>query len=158
LTQLGLATYTRYVTDEHISPQFTRALGVAGFRTMTVVEALGRRGADDSEIIDWLSLHGKKDAIWVTKDWSAQKRHAKLIHEKGISVLWIEIPGQGLQALRELQLLVSITEYVMKTVSSSSSPLYFRASHDGVKPKLRRIVSPLTDSNLIYEKTRYRPT
>ena len=151
MTQLGLEPF--YVIDENLSPSFARALAATGFGVTGVVEAFnGRRGVIEEEIIPWLSQHGRKNAVWVTKDWEAQKRHAKLIHEQSISVLWLLIPDQGLRALRELQLLVLVIEYVTNLVIASRTPVYLCASFNVRRPKLERIVSPLTAKKLVFQR------
>lgn len=151
MTQLGLEPF--FVIDENLSPSFAKALHATGFRITSIVEAFnGRRAVQEEEIIPWLSQNGRKNAIWVTKDWDAQKRHAKLIHEQNISVLWLLIPDQGLRALRELQLLVLVIEHVSNVVIESRTPSYIRASFNVRRPKLERIISPLTTPKLLYQR------
>lgn len=149
--QLGLEPF--FVIDENLSPSFAKALASTGFSiTDVVTEFNGRKGVPEEEIIPWLSQHGQKNAVWVTKDWKAQKLHAKLIHEQSVSVLWILIPDQGLRALRELQLLVLLVEHVSNIVLTSTTPVYLCASFNVRRPKLERIISPLTDKKLKFQR------
>jgi hypothetical protein len=149
--QIGLGIF--YVTDENISPHFAKALSVTGFDVRSIVDVPGcGRGISDEKIIEWLSVEGGRNAVWVTKDWEAQKVHAKLIHEKHIPVLWLFIPQKGLRALRELQLLASVIEFVNDTINVSAAPVYLCASFTGAKPRLEQIVNPLTSGQIICKK------
>lgn len=149
--QLGLEPF--FLIDENLSPSFAKALASTGFSISDVVSEFGgRKGVQEAEIIPWLSQHGQNKAVWVTKDWKAQKLHAKLIHEQSVSVLWILIPDQGLRALRELQLLVLVIEHVSAIVIASLAPVYLCASLNVKRPRLQRIVSPLTDTKLIFQR------
>ncbi len=148
--QLGLEPF--FLIDENLSPTFAKALASTGFTiTDVVTEFNGRKGVQEEEILPRLSQYGQKNAVWITKDWKAQKLHAKLIHEQSVSVLWMLIPDQGLRALRELQLLVLVIEHVSTVVRTSLTPVYLCASFNVKRPKLQRIVNPLTDKKLILQ-------
>lgn len=86
--------------------------------------------------------------MWITADEDAQKTHAKLILQEGISTVWIFRPRKGLSALQELQLVSFVIEKVEELVFESDHPLHFRASFNGMKPKLQFLNNTLMDRNL----------
>jgi len=136
-----------------LSYKFADILVSVGYKVTSVREAFpGKERVPDEEIIDWLGKHGRQNAVWITADEEAQKVHAKLILAKNISVLWIWRPKGGLTGLQELQLLSLIIEHVTALVAATRNPIYLRASLHGRRPKLERIVSPLTSRKLVFKR------
>lgn len=151
MSQLSLEPL--YIIDHNLSYKFADVFIAVGFNVTSVMKAFpGRESVPDDEIIDWLAQRGRQNAVWVTADEEAQKVHAKLILAKDISVLWIWRPKGGLTGLQELQLLSLVIEHVTALVGAAQNPIYLRASLHGRRPKLERIVSPLTSRRLIFRR------
>lgn len=113
----------------------------------------GRRKVKDEEIIPWLGKHGQHYAVWITQDIESAKTHAKLILAHNISILWIRSSRKKheLAGLQELQLLSLVIEHVTHLVSSSSTPIYLWASLSGRRPRLDKLISPLTSLKLEFK-------
>ena len=107
-----------------------------------------RNKVPDEELIPWLSSKAGKNGVWITADEDAQKTHAKLILQEGISTIWIFRPKKGLSALQELQLVSYVIEKVEELVLKADQPLHFRASFNVMKPTLKRLSNTLMDKIL----------
>ena len=117
-----------------------------GFNISCVTEQFpGRSTVPDEEIIQWLSSRTGKDGVWITADEDAQKTHAKLILQEGISSLWIFRSRKGLSALQELQLVAFVIKKVEELVIASEHPVHFRASFNGERPRLMRLNNTIMD-------------
>lgn len=143
-----------YLIDENLSHLYAKVFEALGFSITSVRETFGgRRNVKDEEIIPWLSKHGQHHAVWITQDIEAAKTHAKLILAHNISILWIHSRKKHpLTGLQELQLLSLIIEHVTHLVSSSSTPVYLQASLSGRKPRLDKLISPLTSLKLEFKR------
>ena len=125
-----------------------------GYNVTSVTDTFpGRNKVPDEEIIYWLGERGRQNAVWVTADVDAKRVHAKLILAANISVLCIFRPKKkGMTGLQELQLLSLVKEHVNALIAASQAPIYLQASLNGRRPKLERLVSPLTAPKLIFQR------
>ena len=142
-----------YLIDENLSHLYAKVFEALGFNITNVREAFaGRRKVKDEEIIPWLAKRGRHRAVWITQDIEASKTHAKLILAHSISILWIHSRKKHeLTGLQELQLLSLVIEHVTRLVSSTNTPIYLWASLIGRRPKLDKLVSPLTSKKLEFK-------
>ncbi len=145
-----------YLIDENLSHLYARVFEALGFNITSVREAFGgRRKVKDQELIPWLGKHRQHHAVWITQDVEASKTHAKLILAHNISVLWIRSrKKQELTGLQELQLLSLVIKHVTYLVSSANAPIYLWASLSGRRPKLDKLISPLTSKKLEFNRIR----
>lgn len=154
MTESQLRMIPFYIVDENLSPTIAKALSACGFDITCVQEVFpNRTGVEDTEIIEWLSKHGRQKSVWITADQSAAKVHAKFLLAKQNSVLWIFRPKAGLSKLQELQLLSLIIEHVTELMSNTNIPLYLRAELlTGKKAKLEKLFSSLKDRHLDFRR------
>jgi len=120
----------------------------------SVEEAFGgRRKVKDEEIIPWLGKRCRHYAVWITEDIEASKTHAKLIIAHQISILWIlSRKKRELTGLQQLQLISLVIEHVTYLVSSSNTPIYLWALLIGRRPKIDKLISPLTSKKLEFKR------
>ena len=142
-----------FLLDENLSPYFVPAFDSLGFEMRSVVAVFaGRRGVKEEELIPWLGKRCDCCPVWITEDTDSRKRHAKLILEHKVSVLWLVNQGRHpLNGIQELQLLSQVIPVVAKTAAGSARPVYLEASLTSRKAKLRRLQGHLFDRQAKYE-------
>ena len=142
-----------FLLDCTTSFSFAPALSAAGFNVTSVRAEFGRDRVDDEEIILHLARVGRYRSVWVTGDEDAQRAHAKLILGSAISVIWMHEPrGKSLTGLQELLLLTLVIRDANRLIAPARRPIYLRASLNGRRPKLERLVNSLLDKKLFWRR------
>ena len=141
-----------FLLDENLSPYFVPAFDTLGYDMRSVVAVFaGRRGVKEEELIPWLGRQCGCRPVWITEDTDSRKRHAKLILQHQISVLWLENQGKfTLKGIQELQLLSQVMPTVADLATCSPSLIYLAASLTSRRAKLRRLAGNLLDKHAQY--------
>lgn len=111
------------------------ALRLVGYSTASTTEQFGQ-GAPDPMIIKW---HGLRGGIWVTADEKARRKHAQVIKDAGIHILWVRRSKQGMSKKAQLMLLLWVIDPILQEMSMSRGPAQFLANYSGARPKWERL-------------------
>ena len=121
--------------DENLSPYVTQALRLVNYNTKHGTE-LFPQGTIDPQVLQWLGL---QQAVWVTADEKARRKHIREIQDAGIHIIWVRRPKEGMSAKAQLLLILWVLDPILGEINEARQPSQFRALYSGQRPKWERL-------------------
>lgn len=114
------------------------ALRLVDYSNAVAVSDRFGEGVEDPIVIQWLGLQG---GLWVTMDERARHRHAAVIEQSGIHVLWVRRPKSGMSKRQQLYLLLGVLDSVLEQIKRTrlNQSLRFLAKYSGERPRVERL-------------------
>ena len=127
--------------DESLSPNVAKALGLVGYKMLTVSEVDDFRGMDrvsDQTLIPWLGVH---DIVWVHADDNAKREHRKLIIANRIRTLWVYRPKGKMSSRDQLTVLCHVLPEFLENLRSKPQKKHYAALIQGqrARPRLKEM-------------------
>lgn len=114
-----------FLLDESLAPAVAEALQLVGYRFFDVEAALGQKGAEDPDIIEWCK---ENDATWVHADDRARRQHKVQLESSGIRTLWVYRPQGRMTGKEQLRILTVVQPKLMKHWRDQPRVRHYRAS------------------------------
>ena len=127
-----------FLLDESSAPVVARALQSVGYPFSDTEAAMGQRGTQDPEIIQWCK---ENDAVWVHADDRAMTQHRSLLQTSGIRTLRIRRNRGQMLAREQLRILAFVLPVLEESWKRQPRVRHYKASaiNPLSKPSLRGI-------------------
>jgi predicted nuclease of predicted toxin-antitoxin system len=130
-----------FLLDESLSPNVAKALCLVQYKFITVFEAFGgRSGVLDPEIIEWARVH---NAIWVSADDRARKKHRAQILSANIGTLWIYRPRGQMSSREQLRILSYVLPNLIEQHAQHPRHLHYEVAIHGEANRTRIRLMPV---------------
>ena len=125
----------RFLLDGSLVPSVAQALRLVGYDSVDV-SAIGRRGATDTEIIEW---RRENAAVWIHADDRARKQHRVQLQTSGIRTIWVYRQRGAMTAREQLRILSAVLPRFLHKLEDQPGVRHYKASapNDQSAPGLR---------------------
>lgn len=141
-----------FLLDESLSSSIvTEVYDITGQPIATIEDEWPGRDRRNNPILDeeiflYLETRARHQAVWITADREALRKHRNLIDAHRISVLWLRSPGRNPTFEEQLRMLCAVIGKVRTLIIESNESVYLRvrlASDIEYQPYLERLRSGL---------------
>jgi predicted nuclease of predicted toxin-antitoxin system len=124
-----------FLLDESLNPKVSEALCLVGYHILSIKTVFSARpGVEDPEVIEWCRVN---DAVWITADERARKRHLADICSSRIRVIWIHRTQGKMSSKDQLRVIANALPDLIERFNIHQKQLHYCLKVHGLPNKER---------------------